>query len=447
MRPDKCLIQLLMVCVFSGCDSSEPSISQPQESRQHAELLRTFLTHNRELQAELARLEAEHATPLALNALAPRDHSLTSGESKPSPAAQLDAIFTTATRRSVGKQLAEIWPSGALEFPATTQHVITELLSSNRKRIDNFGRLINNPSFSLTIDHSMGLMMETSFLNSAEIGSQLLSLRASTALTNEQLDDAIVNLEQMLHLATLLGGEKNVALRAAAVHRRREALQVLAAIAQHPLANRLTHRKLDELLAQQLEGWPADRDTWIGDRALGLHTYELIRDGYLLSLLTDDEYRDFDREIGLNQLAAIVGRNIDRDELFYLQAMRDLITVSSKPFHQRLATFRRIDRDLELLSKGESYPFVADRLLLVDIEWMQRLHTVDRARCEAWRFALLLALGETKSTPISPLTGMPFVVEITADQVTVHAIENNASERAATVPFRHETAARPSFQR
>ncbi|MBP89127.1 MAG: hypothetical protein CMJ64_20825 [Planctomycetaceae bacterium] len=60
------LLTLLAACSLSGCGSREATINEPKEAREYALLPRTSQTHNRELQAELARLEAEGATPFLL---------------------------------------------------------------------------------------------------------------------------------------------------------------------------------------------------------------------------------------------------------------------------------------------------------------------------------------------------------------------------------------------
>jgi hypothetical protein len=203
------------------------------------------------------------------------------------------------------------------------------------------------------------------------------------------------------------------------------------------------------LLSHQLERWPADEETWIGDRATGLHTYELIRNGYLLSLLTQEEIREFDEQVGMKKLASIVRENIDGDELFYLQAMRELIDACRQPFPKRENVFRQLDHDLNVLRSSKSYPFIADQLLLVHIESTQRLQAADRARCEAWRLALQLALGRepVAGENLNPLTGLPFVVEMTAEQVVVDAIDNYGEEQSALVPVRPATAARAALRR
>ncbi|MBP89126.1 MAG: hypothetical protein CMJ64_20820 [Planctomycetaceae bacterium] len=175
----------------------------------------------------------------------------------------------------------------------------------------------------------------------------------------------------------------------------------------------------------------------------------MIRNGYLLSLLTKEEISEYEKKVGLKELASVVRKNVDSDELFYLQAMRELIDACRQPFPERIEVFRQLDHDLGVLRNGESYPFVADQLLLVQIERTQRLQSVDRARCEAWRLALLLALGSEPAvgSNLNPLTGAPFVVEVTAEQVVVDAIDNYGDEQSAFVPVRPATAARSPLRR
>jgi hypothetical protein len=422
---------------------------EPQEARQHATLLRSSQTHNRALQEELARLEAEGATPVLLGP-AQLINGEPSLEAPPSDvAAQLSRIFGATFRSSLHEKIAGVWPKQGFTFKPTTQRAVAALVERNRNRIEQFQQLVSGHGFSFEVDHSLGLLADMSYLDTVGIGTRLLGLQASEDLAGGRLDAGIERLGAMLITAELLGREKLVVMRVAAADRRAEAMQVLSGIARHPQATRSTHRTLQTLLSHQLERWPADEETWIGDRATGLHTYELIRNGYLLSLLTQEEIREFDEQVGMKKLASIVRENIDGDELFYLQAMRELIDACRQPFPKRENVFRQLDHDLNVLRSSKSYPFIADQLLLVHIESTQRLQAADRARCEAWRLALQLALGRepVAGENLNPLTGLPFVVEMTAEQVVVDAIDNYGEEQSALVPVRPATAARAALRR
>jgi hypothetical protein len=189
------------------------------------------------------------------------------------------------------------------------------------------------------------------------------------------------------------------------------------------------------LLDQQLEHWPDDATAWIGDRAQGMHTYELIRGGYLLSLLSYDELRDFREEIGIDKLAEAVASNIDQDELFYLRTMRDVVDACQKPHFARADVFRQIEANLGLLRGSDNYPFVADQLLLLRLDQGSRLMALDRARCEAWAIALRIACGDDQARKFTnPLTGDEFFVDITDTQVVVDAVDPDSGQPAAIVP-------------
>ncbi|MEO8494746.1 MAG: hypothetical protein ABI614_06730 [Planctomycetota bacterium] len=223
--------------------------------------------------------------------------------------------------------------------------------------------------------------------------------------------------------------------RGAGAKLRGEALQVLEGIARHPAATRTVHQQLQVLLDRQLERWPDDANAWIGDRAQGMHTYELVRGGYLLSLFTYDEIREFRDETGIEKLAEFVAKNIDQDELFYLRTMRDVVDACRKPHYARGALFRQIENNLELLRGRETYPFVADQLLLLELAQGSRMMALDRARCEAWALALRIAGGETPSEPTAnPLTGDDYFVDITDAQVVVDAVDPERDQPAAIVP-------------
>jgi hypothetical protein len=247
----------------------------------------------------------------------------------------------------------------------------------------------------------------------------------------------------MLHISETLAAEQNVVCRGFAARQRSAALQVVEGVAQHPTATRQTQRQLAAMISQQLARWPSDAQAWIGDRAQGLHTYELIRDGYLLSLLTYDEIREYRDQVGIQELAQLVAANIDRDELFYLKTMREVVEACERPFYLRSKLFMQIESNLEVLRASGTYPFVADQLLFVELEQGHRVQALDRARCEAWRLALRIAADERPAQlPTNPLTGDTFVIDTTDQHVIVDSIDP-AGHRAVRVPIK-PPASQPS---
>jgi hypothetical protein len=416
---------MLLVSCCSACKQKEPPIKTPADVALYATLPGLTTTHNAELQAELARLIAEQTTPLQLMAT-PKDTTAVS---------RLDAIFSPNFRDSGREHLDKVWPAEGFEFTPATLHVVAALTQRYQSKREQYEQLVSEVDFQLPVDHSLGLSADTTYLDAIEIGHRLEGLHAAGLLAAGHPESAIEPLRLMLRASEVLAGENSIVSRGAGAMRRGEALQVLEGIAQHPAATPSVLRQLKMLLDQQLERWPADTNAWIGDRAQGLHTYELVRGGYLLSLFTYDEVREYRDEIGIDKLAEAVANNIDQDELFYLQTMRDVIDACQKPHYERGAIFRQIENNLELLRGRDTYPFIADQLLLLQLEQGSRVMALDRARCEAWALALHIANGNAPAeSTINPLTGDEFFVDVTDAQVVVDAVDPEQGVPAAIVP-------------
>jgi hypothetical protein len=234
-----------------------------------------------------------------------------------------------------------------------------------------------------------------------------------------------------------LAAEPNVTTRVGAANLRGDALYILAAIAAHDQASPATHEQLFALLSANTADWPADSLAWIGDRAAGLVIYELVREGHYLSLLSADEVADLHRRQVLTATARAAVRRIDDDELFYLQAMRQLIDAAGLPYCDRQATLADIRQRLQSRQQSSAYPLVAGTLLLADFETGHRRQAEDFARCQAALLALGIALGHDMPAVANPLTGRPYAIDRTALAVTV----------AGVLPDRDEPCRVPIFPR
>jgi len=232
-----------------------------------------------------------------------------------------------------------------------------------------------------------------------------------------------------------LATEKHIIPRIVAVHRRGEALLVMEAIATHPKTTLEIHRRLGNLINNQLVDWPADQSAWIGERAIGLQTYELIRDGYLLSILNEAEQNRLTQEVGLERLGKQVAGNLDRDELFYLRSMRRVIDGCRRPYYQRRRIFIEVDEKLALLSDSLAYPLVTDLILWQDVQEGQRLQALDRARCEAWSIALATSIGgPAPPYQVNPLSGNRYVLDPGPDRVIVDNIDADHEGSRIIIP-------------
>jgi hypothetical protein len=221
-----------------------------------------------------------------------------------------------------------------------------------------------------------------------------------------------------------LSREKHPAPRMAAAALRADWLAAVSALANHPSRDRETVAWLQELLAGQLQRWPPDADAWLGERSQGLHTYELVRDGYLLSLLSFEDLQTYRVQVGIEKLGELVGRNIDADEGFYLRCLRKVINGCELPYPERQRLWEEIESERERLQNSDAYPFIADQVMGRDIAGAQRLQALDRARCVGWNLALAAACGQPPlGETLNPLTGAPIPVKSTGDQVVVGPLD------------------------
>jgi len=177
---------------------------------------------------------------------------------------------------------------------------------------------------------------------------------------------------------------------------------------------------MQTLLANQMRDWTDDAEAWRGERAIGLHTYEMVRDGQILSLLTNEESKEFIAQ-GPQRFGRAIQKNIDEDELFYLRTMRKIIEVCRDPYFKRLKTLADIGAELESRHSGPNQAFVAELLLKKDLQWGQRQQAIDRAAMEAWLVALSSATGVLlKQQPINSLTGRPYRVVKAGSRIEVY---------------------------
>jgi hypothetical protein len=405
-------------------------------------------SHHPELRAELARLVSERATPALLTReaqLARRsagDHNTTL-EAADFACNPLADIFPADLLRRAEPRAAELVASDQFQFSDSHLEAAAqfrELLEPQRQR---FRESIQQPDFTFAVRHVDGLMADLSFIDAAQLGSRLEALWAAELIGRGRPDEAIEPLVSMLRAVGLLAAESHPATRMAAAHMRAEALHLLGAIARHPHVSHDAHVRLSRLLADQLAQWPPDANAWIGDRAQGLHTYELIRDGHLLSVLRPEEIREIEREEGQKALGSVEGESLDNDELFYLNAMRTIIDSCEQPYWRRKGVFQQIRKQLEELRNTDDFPLVAARVLLTDMEMGHQVQAQDRGRCEGWALALAAALGRKRPDyEANPLTGTPYRVREQADRITVWEAGPPSDGRPIVIPI----APRPNLE-
>jgi len=220
-------------------------------------------------------------------------------------------------------------------------------------------------------------------------------------------------------------------LRWQAAYLRRQALDWLQSVVSHPEISRDDLGKLAETLQKELAIWPADADTWIGARALGMHAYELVRIGRLYDVLTEREINHLRQSYDLESLVRIAQDNVDRDELYYLTEMREVIRLSQKLYYQRLDELEKLQGTWENKARDDE-TIVACRILLPEVSIGQKTQAEDLANVLAWSVALRTAREEKVDRDlVNPLTGSPFIIEVQDDIFYVSGIGTDLGRHGA----------------
>ncbi len=458
-------LAILAVVVGMGCRHEITEETSRAEAALLGDLPHLAQTKHEGLREELSRLVAERATPRLLelddrselNRLAAEGGAGSSADGGPdapeanraaSDAQQqspknhslLATLFVSGEFDEIQSGLEELYPPDRFAFTALE----LKNAAAFRRQHDNvrtrFRAVLARPDHRLLVDHSQGLMADVSLVDVFEVCNRLEALVAAEHLADDRPEEAVEPLLAMFRATAILSTRRHVVPRLGAAQLRAEAIRVMEAIAQHPATSRDVLLALREIVAGQLAHWPPDADAWIGDRAMGLHTYEVVRDGRILSLLTQSEIDKMQRDESLEEFATTVTDNVDEDESFYLTSMRRIIAACDEPYFQRKEVLQEVRHELNARRDTSLYPTVAAMLLMEDIERGHRLQARDRALCEAWLLALSAATGESlPPLKVNPEAGEPYVIREEATLVLVEGVNVGAEEyRPVIVPRRSE---------
>jgi len=409
MRLAVSILVVLGVLAGTGCRRRPTAEDSRQEiAEAFGQLPGLTETPHPKLRDELARIVEEGATPeLLARCDIPEEENVARG---------LAGLFDPSEIPSILDASSAIFPAGPFVLnPADLERAIAFRRQHEVER-RRAREALARPSCKFPIQYEAGFAADVAFIDVVRICARLEAFHAAESLAGGDVAAAIESLGYMLRLAACLAAEKHTTARLQAAFLRAEALAVLQAVVGHPEISRpkITREQLGRLCAmlqEQLKAWPPDAGAWIGDRALGMHAYELVRAGRLTDLLTVEEATQFADEGILRELPAAAQRTASWDELYYLEAMRKIIDACTRPYHERTAVFAAVREDLHEKRNSDGFPVVAGRLLLVDIEKGHAIQARDRADCEAWTLALALASGkEPPPYQINPLTGREYEV-------------------------------------
>jgi len=394
-----------------GC-RSESETSQPLQPEDYGKLSGLSNSPSPKLRDELARIVEEKGTPGLL--------SKTTPAAKGNVAAGLRGLFPENKIASILKESEDLFPPGQFQFdPFRLQRAI-----GFRKKYDYQSRrareALKRSYCNFGIPFMDGFLADLKFIDVVRICARLEAFRAAESLSDDNLDEAIESWRLIFRLASCLAAEKHSQTRAQAAFVRTEGFVVLQAIVRHREITRRNLEMLHKTVENQLKDWPSDANAVIGDRALGMHAYEMVRNGDLIALLTDKEIEVIVEEGGVENFLAAAKRNVDRDELYFLQTMRKIIDRCQRPYFERVDLFSTIRDDLQAKRNLPEFPIVAARLLLPDIQKGQKMQAQDRANWEAWAVALAAALGhESPPYSVNPLTAGRYACKMDVNYVEV----------------------------
>lgn len=402
-----------------------------KEPVQLEQLPYTKQSHHAELRAELSRLKAEDATPQLLDQVPEAEGGGTTKDRAAQLVEQLNAIYAAQKVRLTLQQIEVFYPPHEFQFdPIKFERALASQARCGAQ-LRGYRELFSRPDFRFDISLAEGLLADLSALDHAQLAHQLEAISAADELAAGSPAAAMPSLRNMFAIDTALAAVANVAARSTAAQLRAQAFAVVEALVKHPKCTDETRRELLKIVDQQLEDWTPDRVAWIGDRALGLHAYELVRNGQLLSLLTIQEIQKLERENNLKAFDTAVLKSLDNDQWFYLKTMRRIIDACDQPYYERKSLFDEINQQVEELWDTPRCPIFAANVLLPNIAAVQRQLAIDRARCEAWDIALHAAIGApVDALDINPVTGQPYNLVRELDELLVRNLTGQRDEQA-----------------
>ena len=429
-------VAAVSVATLSGCRRSHDELVE----RDLGDVPGLRETQHRRLAKEFARLEDEKATPSLLDQYAARREY----DSKDNAGAALLNLVTAKEAKQLQAQLNPLHPI-RLSRNGLQQREYGGIASMHFQKIRDLHRAIALPYCRFPVHHSRGSLDDTSWVEIVASLSQLVCVDAACYVDDGEFDKAIESITASLRIAEFLAREYHLVTRVRAAQLRIDSLQLLLELAGLSEIEDPQRAQLANLIDEQLARWPDDAQAWKGERAMGMHFFELVRKGYLASLCTERELRSLGDEDSVDEIVAACRAGIDEDEYTYLIAMRDVIAACEKPYYARRNELQAIRMQLSETSDDAPIPRLTRWLLLPQLETAQEWQARDRAVCEAALLALRRSLGRQPLVKLNPLTGEPYRVSQRGGTVEVTGIESTPADRVLRLSTPARTARGASF--
>lgn len=399
------LVIAAMFALWVGCYSSEPTVTEL--IAQAEKLEKTKASSSNLLQDELRRLSADRALPDQIDG-----RRTTRVQNPDSFAAKAVELLSDQQTERILERMPEFFPPDRRPIQAITIESAAGFLEFYSQAHTDARRALDGPQSHFQWSAVEGWFADTRYTERATALCGLELIAGLDASTRGNLEQSIAALSYSGRIIRLLAEDGHLHARLAAVDLREKWLQLVGWTVSQPSLQREQLQQVYELLLRQMAQWPDESVAWIADRAVGLQTYELIRQGHYLSLLSKDEVDALEAD-GMHLIKArAILRFIDDDELFYLDIMRRLIDLHRFPFFERTRVLDNIEVQLAGADEIEKSPQIAANMLLPNTLIAMRRIANDRAICEAWSLGIAAALDSPlPDYQVNPITGRPYQIE------------------------------------
>lgn len=404
---------VLAIWVTAGC--GQPDITVTEVTEVAAELEKTSLTSHQPLQQEIRRIGADQELPSQLDQRTNRPTTPSSFSAK------LPELLDKQQTERILERLPDFFPPDGQPVSALTLEKATGFLKFYQDKQLAARKSLDGPQDRFSWKSSDGWFIDTMYVDRSQALCGLELIAGIDQLSQGKLDPTVESLAYSGRIIRLLAVDEHLVARLTAVDLRHQWLRLVALAVSHPEIERPHLEQIYQLLLTHISQWPDERQPWVVDRAIGMQTYELIRQGYYLSLIPPDEAKRLEAD-GLQIIKSrAVQRYVDQDEIFYLEVMRKIIDSNDRIYHQRIPIWQALQQRIEKSKQTEHYPQVAVEILLPDMQKAQERISDDRARVEAWTMAIGHCVGNNPPNyEQNPTTGKPY--ELLADDHLVEVV-------------------------
>ena len=412
-------IASLLACLLlwlSGCQRSAlPRASDQSAAVEYGALPAVRTSHHRELRREIARLDEEHATPIQLELA----QASTGSPSLDQRGDRWARVLKPKQWLKLQRRLTKLFPGGNINLSLLQTRNAQEFANENEPYRREIRQMLLEYPATPRVPHNEGLLTDLSFIDVARVYLRWEQTHAARLFVEDQRADVIQAFAGMFEMVERLAHAGHLVPRLAAVQLRHETWTLLQETIDAGRFRRPNYEAMQRITDAQLTAWPSDSEVWIADRAQALHTYEMIRDGYLPSILTQEEINRF-RDTGVMDQLLAVAERIDGDQYYYLQTMRRIINDCKLPYRERNKELQRIYEEQRQLQSEPDFPAVAVHLFLAELKQAQRELALDRALCEAWQLGFSMVLDPVHDTQrLNSMTGEPFVVVLDDGAISI----------------------------